>query len=1323
MIYKKGQKLTLDVVDDNPGQFIVNLDGKNVGVKKFEFQKGKESPSELSVIVDKADFTKVVLKQDMSPILAERYKTGEIHDFRVDADMTMTETPHYKVSDGMGYWIMLFPQPGIKLSKGDMVRCRIGKIKGINLNLEIVEATEGAFMKPLGISDLYAAGSKWQILRLTAFLRRRPEMAKAAEAQAQKDYEWIFQAVRGAREALFNMSLDDLTPASLEHVATFRTLVAWLLEDSTYLNDFPTGRRVSLRDELARIVSYADDLLVALKIVIAGGQQQYIEDIFSKLRTSGYLYRPESKLRTLMCIVSLNGEWMDSHMTTLIDIIHKGKEAVWKAEPFRTAFVNQLQLYIDTNHMRLDLASDIDGPEETERLDKMIISLAIQQLLRSDHTDDPDVDYTVNRSRLYRYFSFKRNVDRKKMLDKAIRVLAGATIRRDEFGWKQTEDTGLLSSQMLRVDEPEGLAYRYDTPRAVLITDGTSIDIKSPDDKAQYPALPPSLSLWSNLKVSLPEMLAPDARMPRTIQQYKRTWNAINHAVFFRQHKVRKEVEPTVSRVKHRPEIGDVVDIIVDGTDGSDLMTYHCTIVDDFYTGQGYVKIRDFNGWKRALPMWAFADDSGHPYRFRARVTGLNESTGMLTFNVYTELINYILEQVEVDDIVRGVITAQPSYKTGFKYSALTEFGYTVYVEPDTKEDIYWYNGSQVVLRITDKCNTGPRRGSIKAVFAYEDEIDEDLQSDDLPAVEYESALHLLLQNFSDEKVWIQAQRAGDPDDEAGAGGVEELLTDEAATEMMHIVARMGDVETDLTKSYNYFSFARLIAQLTGNDRMSSHYERRCQVIEILDEFASNGRVDAQELERLMPEIMSGDTLRPEIFKLRMLLALDRHEYDDMVWDMKSSVSGGILERLASLVTSYNALDGFKLVDVRRKIREQICELLHLATDIHPTQIADGREDVHTEFKTSMIYPAGAGMRRDVKAQLNEILTVIVGFMNSFGGKLYIGVSDEGYVRGVENDLAFFGSRDKMVLALNNSIHSHMTYLPGMSTYVQPRWVTYDGRDVLEIDVKRTPKAMALDSVYYERVENSTFRVRDEHVTEFLRQRASQASSIEPETVKITEHEDTSDALHDEDAPETVQIAEKRQADVAEIKTDSMRDNRLHDYEFDTDEHQPVLYLYFDEDGTFTASSSDGWLEGEKALTLALKEKESDGSLMVVYASGSVVRIPVSKFANQGSGKLSGGDKVLFIAPVSATDGLLMYYRGDDGVFVKQAFAPDTIGDGDLWSQGSKLIPKGADTVECEVLHGEKLTKFRQLQRNGQRIGRLYSDLEADVMRSRDMLS
>lgn len=83
-----------------------------------------------------------------------------------------------------------------------------------------------------------------------------------------------------------------------------------------------------------------------------------------------------------------------------------------------------------------------------------------------------------------------------------------------------------------------------------------------------------------------------------------------------------------------------------------------------------------------------------------------------------------------------------------------------------------------------------------------------------------------------------------------------------------------------------------------------------------------------------------------------------------------------------------------------------------------------GKEDFHTEFKTSIIYPENS-MRADVEAQTIKIVQEICAFLNAEGGHLYLGVSDIGYEMGLEEDLKntlFKGSRDKYETYVNNKM-------------------------------------------------------------------------------------------------------------------------------------------------------------------------------------------------------------------------------------------------------------------------------------------------------------
>lgn len=70
----------------------------------------------------------------------------------------------------------------------------------------------------------------------------------------------------------------------------------------------------------------------------------------------------------------------------------------------------------------------------------------------------------------------------------------------------------------------------------------------------------------------------------------------------------------------------------------------------------------------------------------------------------------------------------------------------------------------------------------------------------------------------------------------------------------------------------------------------------------------------------------------------------------------------------------------------------------------------------------------------------------IVAFANSEGGTIYIGVSDDGEVVGIEDS-------DKSGLQVSNMVHDNIK--PDLSMFVSYRTLNFDGKEVLSIDVER----------------------------------------------------------------------------------------------------------------------------------------------------------------------------------------------------------------------------------------------------------------------------
>lgn len=73
-----------------------------------------------------------------------------------------------------------------------------------------------------------------------------------------------------------------------------------------------------------------------------------------------------------------------------------------------------------------------------------------------------------------------------------------------------------------------------------------------------------------------------------------------------------------------------------------------------------------------------------------------------------------------------------------------------------------------------------------------------------------------------------------------------------------------------------------------------------------------------------------------------------------------------------------------------------------------------GHEDQYHEWKASLVFPANSSdpENPEVEKQIKNIMRSIAGFQNAEGGLLYIGVTDDGHVCGIESDFAFIDEGD-----------------------------------------------------------------------------------------------------------------------------------------------------------------------------------------------------------------------------------------------------------------------------------------------------------------------
>lgn len=111
-----------------------------------------------------------------------------------------------------------------------------------------------------------------------------------------------------------------------------------------------------------------------------------------------------------------------------------------------------------------------------------------------------------------------------------------------------------------------------------------------------------------------------------------------------------------------------------------------------------------------------------------------------------------------------------------------------------------------------------------------------------------------------------------------------------------------------------------------------------------------------------------------------------------------------------------------------------------------------GGEDSFTEFKATLQYSINSGKYE--KYIEYAIAKTICGFLNSGGGRLFIGVDDNGNIVGLDNDFSLYrkgNARDEFGLRFDNIIRDYIG--SENSVYLHHEFITVDGKDVFVVTV------------------------------------------------------------------------------------------------------------------------------------------------------------------------------------------------------------------------------------------------------------------------------
>ena len=293
-------------------------------------------------------------------------------------------------------------------------------------------------------------------------------------------------------------------------------------------------------------------------------------------------------------------------------------------------------------------------------------------------------------------------------------------------------------------------------------------------------------------------------------------------------------------------------------------------------------------------------------------------------------------------------------------------------------------------------------------------------------------------------------------------------------------------------------------------------------------------------------------------------------------------------------------------------------------------------------------------MREDIERQTWVILHTICGFLNSrLGGKLYLGVNNEGMGVGLQSDAQHryfrggnFHDRYERYIQDNVAFKVAKEALSLLSF----EWPNAAGRDVLCITILPSEKLVKLDGQYWVRFGSETRELvgemaRNYNVQRQAERQAAMATAVTPVASLIDN--DTLTILN-----ATVKAEEKVAEQPKEPKAATAMPNAekcptrssIHTtVQHHDDDAYAVAYVNFIDHRTYSHTSEMYY--GQARLTIPIYHGSENDYLVVVNTDGTMMRVPLQHILEQDERKpyslyVSDDVDILFAA-VAKEDDLL----------------------------------------------------------------------------------
>lgn len=1156
-------------------------------------------------------------------------------------------------------------------------------------------------------------------------------------------------------------------------------LYRWMCEESRYLhaNYFPQIKEK--RKEIEQKIENLSLQKEAWHIISNELTPTYIESIISKLESSGYLCNYPSKVNIVIHLMEYDSNVFNEHIPTLLNTIYLLKEN----NLLQSADIQRIEKIIERHITRRE--KEIAGlwfSNAYEALKPLLIDNILETsalLLLSENGSDRKYPENILSARICRYLARFENTYSDLLKNKAYTLLAGECTLNGRICWEDLLSFNLndFIGKMIniRIEELSSPA-ETDELKWEQYSNGQNVLTLDRDGFTLSNRFPTSLRSWKGKKdrAALLDNRAFVVSFGKPTYLFDRCKSLEEHYLYWKQFQTEFplcKLAATVASDSYPEEIEEVTDQPeIQYPAVNDEVTIG--IVKNSAKGEyweGVILDKAYRGMKAVLPYTYFntcyyridgflqllsENDS-----FKAKVIDVNPE------GVKVALIQRFNEFVYHEHVQKNQMPAMLADFEDGKLKWLLPTGATTitphcrWIKPhigDFYKVEFLYASASSMRPIVKVCQAKANvteadffaeiMNSLREFVSFikDQELPDKVQQQEHESLKQKNNPFATLLNLkeilnSDTPVLANepAETETTEETEGQVMSSSESMTHATAEELIYCLDLLAKDITDPIEQLDAYCFMQLLCHFAGYGQTAAYYQVCADYIYIIhslafkaagERFSAENMRDFNILQARMEQVgieRYADTL--DFFNQVMQLLCSIPDKDKDYLQRLMEGENKVLSECARYISMLIYMTE-KDRELQEIIFKHISELLGFkkTDDNHtkksPVSVYFGHEGIDREFKTSaLIHP----VKNAGEVQIMALARVIASFMNTDGGTLYIGVSDKGYLSGLEQDLKMchFDS-DYYLRTVNVGIIRQL----GECKEDQNRYQDYircafheynDGRLVLAFRVPPLNEVVKVNGNVYTRSGSSSIIKPIENVKDFIAQRRDanlNSAPCKPEFPTLfddAKQEYVFDASAAADNPPVVlpviKEAPKKQPSAAsakkkkaliDIQTSALRPNPLQK-KAEMGYTSTYQFVSFYLSGKIACSPSPKigvWGESDGKVIFSYDTEGAEDLLISVLKNGMVGISNLKRGFSQPNTLftfLTSPQDLLFAAPATKSDYLLLVAERRN----EKRYRVISLADFDKSMNiqpklTTTLVPDKGSYIYAEILHPEQIEEL-----------------------------